>query len=129
MIAPAISISTATDLHAPARAAAAGATITSVIAAIVVNPPVSTSHPSFSRRRQSFTCEQVALYRLATSKTDTPDRKLSAAIRARSASLRCFRTGGIDALHWQQADIKELKVCRRYLPVFNLATVASLRKT
>ena len=94
MMVPAISISIAAGLGSLASATTAGVTITSAKAAIAVTPPASASRPSLSRRRQSYTCERVAPYRLATSETDTPGRKLSAAIRARSASLRCLRPVG-----------------------------------
>ena len=91
---PAISISIAAGLGSLASATTAGVTITSAKAAIAVTPPASASRPSLSRRRQSYTCQRVAPYRLAASETDTPGRKLSAAIRARSASLRCLRPVG-----------------------------------
>lgn len=61
---------------------------------IAVTPLASASRPSFSRGPQSYTCERVAPYSLATSDKDTTGRKLTAAIRARSASLRCFRPVG-----------------------------------
>ena len=52
--------------------------------------------PSVQVRDSCGACpvEARAGYRLATSDTDTPGRKLSVAIQARSASLRCLRPVG-----------------------------------